>query len=93
MDEYVYVDVPALIPSGLLYDADVLVSVITLYDMDDYDDAAEVAKTLSHEYGHHYTMYYFMQDDEAVKASEYYTLRDFAGYDHQVFYSTRDFVL
>ena len=86
LDGAVFVDVPALIPPRLSYDTGVTCSVITLYNMDYYDDATELAKALAHEYGHHYTMHYFMQDDEAVRNSEYYTLRDFEGYDHQVFY-------
>ncbi len=88
VDKYVYVDVPALIPSGLMYDTRAVVSVLSLYNMDDYSDAADVAETLSHEYGHHFTMYYFMQNDRAVKDSEYYTLRGFENIDHQFFYST-----
>ena len=87
IDSYVYVDVPMLFPASLRYDADPLVSDITLYYMDRYDDVSEVAQTLAHEYGHHFTIYYFMQDDEAVRDSEYYAIRDFADYDHEVFYN------
>lgn len=88
VDGDVYVDVRALIPSRLRYDTEPVVSDISLYYMDNYDDASEIAETLAHEYGHHYTMYYFMQDGEAVKNSEYYTLRDFENIDHAVFYDT-----
>lgn len=90
-DKYVYVDVPALIPPKLWYDTDLVVSEITLYYMENYDDASEVAAVLAHEYGHHYTMFYFMQDDEAVRESEYYTLRDADSFGHEVFFNTAQF--
>jgi hypothetical protein len=86
IDSDIYVDIPALIPAKLRYDSDPLVSDIRLYYMDQYDDAADIAKTLAHEYGHHYTIYYFMQDDGAVRSSEYYELRGFKDYDHEIFY-------
>ena len=86
MDTYVYADARSIIPLGMHYNAAPVVSDITLYYMDNYDDPSEIATTLSHEYGHHFTIYYFMQDDRAVKDSEYYQLRDFAGYDHEIFY-------
>lgn len=86
MDTYVYADARSIIPLGMHYNAAPVVSDITLYYMDNYDDPSEIATTLSHEYGHHFTIYYFMQDDRAVKDSKYYQLRDFAGYDHEIFY-------
>ena len=88
IDTDVFVDVKALIPQGMSYDAAPIVSDITIYDMDKYDNATDVAETLAHEYGHHFTMFYFMQSDEAVKASEYFSLRGFTDYEHEIFYNT-----
>jgi hypothetical protein len=85
-DPYVYVDVPMLIPPGARYNTNITASDISIYYMNDYDDASEVAETLAHEYGHHYTMYYFMQNDDAAKESEYYALRNIEALDHEVFY-------
>ena len=88
LNTYVFADARAIIPLSMSYNATPVVSDITLYNMDEYDLASQVAYTLAHEYGHHYTIYYFMQDDDAVKASEYYQLRGFADYDHEIFYHT-----
>lgn len=86
IDPYVYVDVPMLIPSGLIYNTNITASDISVFYMDEYDNASDIAETLAHEYGHHYTMYYFMQDDDAARASEYYALRNIESLDHEVFY-------
>lgn len=87
---HVFFNLPALLPQSMEYAFKSSLSVIELYNMDEYDDVSQAAKTISHEYGHHYTMFYFMQNDEAAKASEYYKLRGFGGYDHDVFFDTVD---
>ena len=87
---HVFFDLPAILPQTMEYAFKSDLSVIELYNMDEYDEVAQAAQTISHEYGHHYTMFYFMQSDEAAMASEYYQLRSFEGYDHKVFFDTVD---
>ncbi len=82
----VFFHLSGLAPDSLQYDFSSIQSTIELYNMDEYDAVSDIARTISHEYGHHYTMYYFMQNDEAAKASEYYVLRGVDGFDHDVFY-------
>jgi hypothetical protein len=82
----VFFDLPALVPNSLKYAINPRVSVIKLYNMDKYDSAAQAAKTIAHEYGHHYTMYYFLKNDEAAVASEYYKLRDLGNIGHEVIF-------
>lgn len=81
-----FFDLPGLVPETLEYNIDSTQSTIELYNMDKYDSAQQVARTISHEYGHHYTMYYFMQDDESTKNSEYYHIRGIGNFDHDVFF-------
>jgi len=81
-----FVDLPGIIPDSLTYHLDSTQSTIELYNMDNYDAVSQVSRTISHEYGHHYTMYYFMPDDEAAKSSEYYRLRNIGSFDHEVFF-------
>jgi hypothetical protein len=40
-------------------------SVIHLYNMDQKKTVEEVARVLSHEYGHHFTLFYLAENDEA----------------------------
>ena len=87
---HVFFDLPAFLPQTMEYAFKSNLSVIELYNMDEYDGVSQAAQTISHEYGHHYTMFYFMQSDEATMASEYYSLRGFEGYDHPVFFDTVD---
>lgn len=82
----VYFHLSGLAPDSLQYNFASVQSTIELYNMDEYDAVSEVARTISHEYGHHYTMYYFMPSDEAAKTSEYYVLRGVDSFDHDVFY-------
>ena len=84
----VYFHLPGVVPSSLRYDIRGKKSVIELYNMDEYQSVDEVAKTMAHEYGHHYTMYYFMQSDEAVLESEYYRMRGAADFGRQVFFDS-----
>ncbi len=81
-----FLDLPGIVPDSLEYNIDSTQSSIELYNMDKYEAVTQVARTLSHEYGHHYTMYYFMPDDEAAKSSEYFRLRGVDQYDHDVFF-------
>jgi hypothetical protein len=82
----VFFHLPSLVPDSLEYDINSTQSTIELYNMDEYESVSQVARTISHEYGHHFTMYYFMPNDEAAKASDYYRLRGVDGFDHDVFY-------
>ena len=84
----IFFDLPALLPSSMEYVIKSDLSVIELYNMDAYDDISQAARTISHEYGHHYTMYYFLQSDEDAKTSEYYTLRGIGQFDHDVFFDS-----
>lgn len=81
-----FLNLPGLVPTSLSYDMDSTQSSIELYNMDKYDAVAQVARTISHEYGHHFTMYYFMQDDESTRSSEYFRLRGIDQFDHDVFF-------
>ncbi len=87
-----FFDLPALIPHKMNYTIRSTVGQITLYNMDKFDSVQQAARTISHEYGHHYTMYYFMQDDEAVRESDYYDLRGIADIGHEVFFSAEDYL-
>jgi hypothetical protein len=82
----VFFNLPALVPNSLKYAINPKVSVIELYNMDEYDSAAQAAKTIAHEYGHHYTMYYFLKNDDAAVASEYYKLRCLGSVGHDVIF-------
>lgn len=86
----VFFDMPSLVPGSLKYTIRPKVSVIQLFNMDKYDDAAEAARTIAHEYGHHYTKYYFLKDEEAAKESEYFDLRALGDVDHEVIYTNWD---
>lgn len=83
----VFFDLPALVPASMKYSLTSKQSVIELFNMDEHDTIEEAARTIAHEYGHHYTIYYFMQDDDAVKKSPYYNLRSFNDFDKPVFFS------
>jgi len=86
----VFFDLPALLPSSMEYTINTDLSVIELYNMDAYDDISEAALTISHEYGHLYTMYYFLKNDAAARVSQYFTLRGLDGFGHDVFFDTVD---
>jgi len=88
IDPLVYVDARSMIPASLRYDTKPVVNEISLYNMDNFDDAADVAAVLAHEYGHHYTMYYFMQDEDVIRESGYYSLRGVEDFGHEVFFHT-----
>lgn len=55
---------------------------IKLYYMNDYTDIKQVSRTLSHEYGHHYTNHHFFtKDNEKRESSEYYKIRGLGDYE------------
>lgn len=86
----VYFELPSLVPEALKYTIRPKVSVIQLFNMDKYDSAAEAAKTIAHEYGHHYTMYYFLKDNESALSSKYYELRDLKNAGRDVLFDNWD---
>lgn len=54
-------------------------SIIHLYNMDQKETIDEVARVLSHEYGHHFTLFYLAKNDEAFfldwSESRFYKVR------------------
>ena len=48
---------------------------IQLYNGDEYTKVSQMAHVLSHEYGHHYTFYYFFNNDKIIN-SDYEALRN-----------------
>ena len=85
----VFFDVPLLAPSSLEYGFSSKQSVIELFGMDEYDTIEQAAKTIAHEYGHHYTIFYFLADEEGALNSQYYQLRNFADFGHPIFFSNQ----
>lgn len=86
----VFFDMPSIVPLSLSYKIESTLSVLNLYKMDDYDTVEQAARTIAHEYGHHYTMYYFMYNDDEALASPYYTLRGFGEYGREVVFDTEE---
>lgn len=61
---------------------------IHLYNMDDYTNVKEISKTLSHEYGHHFTFHHiFTGDNEIRENSDYYELRKLIDYPEAIDYT------
>ena len=89
-DYFVFFDVPAIVPQTLKYEITSTMSVIELNKMDQYDTAAQAARTIAHEYGHHYTMFYFLNNNEEALASDYYDLRGMDDYDRDVVFDTEE---
>lgn len=50
-------------------------SKIVLYNGDKDTTVQSMARTLTHEYGHHFTFFYFGLEEDEIKESEYYKLR------------------
>jgi hypothetical protein len=71
---------PAVIPDTAKYSLTSSTSDITLYNMDSYDTAAEAARTIAHEYGHHFTRFYFLKDGVNYRETDYYKLRGLSKY-------------
>jgi len=86
----VSLDLPAFIPDTAKYVLDSSTSKISLYNMDQYDTAADAAKTIAHEYGHHFTRFYFFKDQDKYSTSEYYKLRSLKKYPKAKIYEDRD---
>ncbi len=86
----VFIHIPGLVPPSLQYSLTSQQSVIELYNIDAYNTTSDIAKTLSHEYGHHYTTHYFLSDDNTAKESEYYQLRNIDEYGHKVIFDNVD---
>ncbi len=90
-DKYpLFFDMPFIVPESLKYTIKPKVSVIELFNMDRYDSADQAARTIAHEYGHHYTMYYFLKDNESALESEYYQLRGIKELGREVIFADWD---
>ncbi len=88
----VFFNLPALVPQSLKYKINRMLSEIELYNMDEFDSIQQASRTIAHEYGHHFTIFYFMQNDDAVFESEYYKLRNLANYEQaDIFGSTAEY--
>lgn len=83
----VFFDLPSLVPNSFKYSVKPNVSVIELYNMDRFESATQAARTISHEYGHHFTVFYFLKDNEDPLDSEYYDLRDLGSAGHDVVFT------
>ncbi|MGI6004301.1 MAG: hypothetical protein ACOX88_02645 [Christensenellales bacterium] len=66
---------PAL-PEGFSVQFNRLVGIISLYGGDDNTTVESMARSLSHEYGHHYTTFYMLEDGDLMQ-SEYARIRGF----------------
>lgn len=86
----VFFHLPGFVPQSLQYSLTSQQSVIELYNMDGYNDVTDIAKTLAHEYGHHFTIHYFLSDDDTAKKSEYYKIRNVDDYERKVFFDNVD---
>lgn len=82
----VFFHLPGVLPASMEYKIFTRKSIINLYNMDNYDSVIKAARTISHEYGHHFTMYHFMQNDTAARESEYYRLREIDSFGRDVFF-------
>ncbi len=69
---------PTLLPPGLTMNLVSKATAIHLYDGDSRTTVASMAATLSHEYGHHYTNFYFFDagNPDSWLSSDYATLRN-----------------
>ena len=72
------INFPALATGKITYFLNM--GTIELYDGDSYTRVEQMAHTLSHEYGHHFTFYYFFQNGDSVRNSEYEIVRGLSGY-------------
>lgn len=72
---------PALINGQYIMVANPDCGNIYLYHMDEVTEIREIAGTLTHEYGHHYTFqYFFAGDNEVREKSKYYQIRGLSEY-------------
>ncbi len=92
---------PIKIPISLLgmtsedfaFDMPNTASVLTLHNGNEYTTVEQMAITLSHEYGHHFTLYYFnlTGDDSEIKNDPYFKLRYVEDDDFDILYEDKDF--
>ena len=75
-----YADFPAFLPVRTRYNIRSSTSELTLYNMDRYDTVELAAHTISHEYGHHFTRFYFFEDESQIMSSDYYKVRGLSAY-------------
>ena len=68
------------------------ISILSLYNGDEYTCPEQMAITLSHEYGHHFTFYYFTLegDTEAIENDPYFKARYVEGLDIRYSDESRD---
>ena len=64
------------LPPDFAFDVTLDVSNIALYGGDKITTVAGMARSLSHEYGHLYTLYYMLDEDAALGGTEYAALRE-----------------
>lgn len=69
------IHIQGTLPGDLVLETTNEVSCIVLYDGDNRTTVESMARTLSHEYGHHFTFFYFNLEEDEMKDSEYYKLR------------------
>ena len=64
---------------------------INIYNMDEYKELKDFARTLSHEYGHHFAFqHFFTGENEDREQSEYYSLRGLGEYPDALAYTDYD---
>lgn len=67
----------SMTPYGFTFSVPNTTSILTLHNGDTYATIEQMALTLSHEYGHHFTLHYFnlMGDDTEIENSPYFKAR------------------
>lgn len=71
---HIRLNLPFIVGHNFTYDIERKASVIKIYNMDAFDSIEQAAATISHEYGHHFTLHHFFKED-APEKSQYYQLR------------------
>ncbi len=64
------------LPPDFAFDITLDISNIALYGGDEIITVGGMARSLSHEYGHLYTLYYMLDEDAALGGTEYAALRE-----------------
>lgn len=76
----------SFLPDEAVYYSPYVQSNIFIYGVYEYTKIEDIARVISHEYGHHYTKYHFgLNFDESDQNSEYFKLR-LAGLEDTVLY-------
>ena len=67
----------SILPGGFTFSMPNVTSILTLYNGDGYTTVEQMAITLAHEYGHHFTLHYFTLKgtDEEVENDPYFIAR------------------